>query len=66
MTEDFVARHLCRFYNKHLNHCQLLQIQQFFFSEFYQFFGENEPEYGVTFYLTNEFLKEQRMKYVWF
>ena len=45
MAEDFVARHLCRFYNKHLNHCQLLQIQQFFFSEFYQF-GENEPEYG--------------------
>ena len=48
-----MARHLCRFYNKHLNHCQLLQIQQFF-SEFYQFFGENEPEYGVTFHLTNE------------
>ena len=26
MAKDFVARYLCR-----LNHCQLLQIQQFFF-----------------------------------
>ena len=65
MAKDFVAGHLCHFYNKHLNHCQLLQTEQFF-SEFYQFFGQNEAEYGVTFYLTNEFLKEQRMKHVWF
>ena len=31
MAKDFVARHLCRFYKKYLNHCQLLQIQQFLF-----------------------------------
>ena len=60
-----MARHLCRFYNKHLNHCQLLQIQQFFFLNSINSLAKMNKNM-VTFYLTDEFLKEQRMKYVWF